>query len=1072
MKTVTAPTLATIVNDYHNEVGTVVIGEWNLNRYFRTVVDNTPAEDTDGYDLEWFPIDSITKSNRPTAGINKAVVGQASVSEDYHTDVPSARHYTIDRDDVYKYWQSPNTSAASASFAMTNCAPQVLYVEEDDVSGNPVPRLVTANKISFTVENTFAEPVTYNIQVKNTTGASWATVASNIAIPDNGQVQLWWNGSSWTTTKNLTSSRTVHAVRLQILNMDKEAYFNLIELGFRLELDLSADVATWSDTFDMGERDFITPLGTVSSNTANISFGNDDGKYSNDNPSSILYGLLDKGVLFTVSTKYGSELIREFTMFSDVWREEEGETTLNLEDGSKFFQETKPRPVLWRNIPVQEAIWRLCDICGFNNYEVTSIDDAPHSMLDIFWTDGQKSVWEVFSELSRGTQTAIYFDSFGTLQVKTREAAFRDDLTSSFNLTKESTLGLPSVPANIVTLTEETEYQPNKLVVNWTPTNFSEQRDNIIPMEVVWEPEGALTINASELTRPLLVGDMTVSIGPKQSAFWQYKGMFQIEGEFVSYEGKGYSYFDKGDQRAFAWVKSFEEQQALDSQSNPLLRHKNNYNGQLKITERGAWNSEERDHNIALTGWTISRQKGSGTITTPAPGVKLNEGQSTVTIAGRKNLTENMYTYLWRGNSIDVGYRYMGFRMKIDETGHKNKVGGMFFAADGGLGSGYYLDIMASARMNGTMRGKRNEVLFYSMKPDGSKKNFGGESIRLKNNDKGDGNANRAVRKVDIGARMLITQDRFIDFDIWFKKGAGAADDVIQIWANGKLLFIANVSGTWRHSNISRFGLYARGSSSATFEYVYGIYNTEGEPLDGESWYDRIEGGYRGDQWIEDWTYEVRQVRRRVRKKSQTVEQKYNQRFFDEFGPILHEVREFDVKFTSDTPVLQSRIYLSNTTQVVCPEYTGDNTGARFVLASISRTNAVVSGDDELTAEGAGTINHKVFVYGRPVIQKDPKKIERRDEWSIRRRGEIEIEYESPWTQNENAANNLIDWLVTRWPRSDSSLTLEIFGNPLLELGDVVHVDYNNIDDDYYVVNISNSFDQGLSTNLSLRKVG
>lgn len=43
--------------------------EWNYNRYVPTIdVDNTPAEQTDGFDIEAFPIESIILPNRPGDG--------------------------------------------------------------------------------------------------------------------------------------------------------------------------------------------------------------------------------------------------------------------------------------------------------------------------------------------------------------------------------------------------------------------------------------------------------------------------------------------------------------------------------------------------------------------------------------------------------------------------------------------------------------------------------------------------------------------------------------------------------------------------------------------------------------------------------------------------------------------------------------------------------------------------------------------------------------------------------------------------------------------------------------------
>jgi hypothetical protein len=1064
LKSAAPATVTTITSDHANTVGHVVRAEWRHNRFYKTLVDNTPTEDSSGYDIELFPIESITKPNRPKkSGIVKAVVGQATVAQNRYDSPPAARYYTVDPDDEYKYWQSPESSGASTPFDIANCAPQVLYVQEDGTT----LRTVKTNKIQFTIENTYAQPDAYTVQIKTSTGGSWTTVSTNPSIPSTGRVELWYNGTNWTTTPNYANVIDVHAVRLVVTSMNKQAYFNLIELGLCLELDVTADVVNWSDNFTMAEDDFITPLGTISSNTASLTLFDDANTYDNDNASSILYGLLDKGVIFRGFMKYGSDLVQEFEMYSDIWSASEDSTVVNLIDESTFFMSTKPRPVLYRNIPVQEAVWRVCDIIGFNNYNVTAMPDTPHSNIDIFWTDGEKTAWEIFQELSRATQTAIYFDSYGVLQVKTRDAAFNSTATPVYSFIRDSVPG--GQPSNVVSLTDDNEYQANKVLVNWHPSGFSEQRDNIIPFEVVWEPDGTVLLRSSDLAKNLLVGGTTLVLPTKVGKAWPWNGMCNIEGEWISFDAKQYIYYDASGVRQTTWVEDHEAQKRLDEATPANKKHLNTYTGTLRIKERGLFNTEERNHYIDLDNWTKGRQRNYGSTNSPCSGIKLNKGQSSVTISSPKNSDMADYTYLYRGNAINTGFWYLGTRLKVNKTSHKDKCGGIFFNADTALGAGYFVEVMATANMNGKMRHTRNEVIFYSQKSDGSKKVFGGEKVVMK--DKSKNNKKDAKTKTDVGAEMAVPMDRWIDIDIWFSVVGG--DDHIQIWANGSFLFEAVVpSGSgWQHSRVERSGLYVRGHSSLDFDYFYGINNLGVDPVDGESYFDRIEGAYRGNQAIADWTYEVRKVRRKIRKKWTKVKQKYNQRFYDEFGPMVHEIREFKVKFTSDTPVLQSRLYFSNHTQVVCPEYVGDISGAHFLLANIDRRDAVVSGDDEVTAMGNGTINHKLFVYGRPVIQKDVQTIEKNDEWAQRRRGIIEVEYDSNWIQNETEANNFADWLTTHWSTSDSKVEAEVFGNPLIELGDVVSLTYKNMTNvKFYVIGVANTYDNGLTTNLTLRR--
>jgi hypothetical protein len=560
---------------------------------------------------------------------------------------------------------------------MTNCAPQVLYVEEDDVSGSPVPKVITVNKITYTVENTFAYPTTYNVQVKATGASSWTTVSSNVAIPTNGKVELWWNGSAWTTTKNLTATTTLHAVRLVINNMNKYAYFNLIELGLCLELDVSADVSDVSSNHSMGEQDFITPLGDISSNVGSLTlFNGDTRKYSDDNPSSILYGLLDKGVIFRCWYDYAGTPIQEFEMISDVWTESESDTQVTLADNTKLFMETKPRPVLYQNMPVQEVVWRICDMIGFTNYTVSALDLEPHSIIDIFWTDGEKTAWEVFGDLARATQTAIFFDSFGKLQVRTRGKAWDDTRPVDFTLLRDSVPG--GQPSNIVELNEKTEYEANKVTVNWKPTGFSEIRDNIIPFEIVWEPDGDVVLRASELVSPITTGAY-ITLTPTDASTWPYSGYCNIEGEWIQYEGKRYIYYNASNVRTVATVKTAEEKARLDAQTGPFYRHMNSFTGQLLIKERGAYNTQQANHNIALSGWSSTRRKNYSTNTSPCSGIGQTAATSTVAIVGLAGNKENDYTYMHRGNNIDDGYYYLGTRLRIDKTAHKTKIGGIFF---------------------------------------------------------------------------------------------------------------------------------------------------------------------------------------------------------------------------------------------------------------------------------------------------------------------------------------------------------------------------------------------------------
>lgn len=1135
-------------------MGAVVHAEWKMNRYVRTSVDNTPKEDDEGYDVEVFPIESITKSNRPTAGIAKAQAGFFTAADKNYNEVPGRRFYVADADDEYKYWSSPEPANASTG-VIAKCAPQVLYVEETNVAGAPVEKNISVNKIHFTVETSISVPSEMSVQTKTKTG-SWTTVAtmSNFTIPASGVVELWYNGTGWSNVKSLENKTLLSGVRLvvtkmltvaprtvsvpltsgfnmvtavntkiypsdigstisgpgiqtgtiiknvrvidvpveyqptwpkvfSIISLSKNAnqtgarnltvtpvknagYFNLIELGLALEQDLTADLIAWSDSFTMGEKDFITPLGTISSNEGAVTLWNGDKRYSNSNPESDLYGILDKGVKFSVGNVYSNESIQEFELYSDNWNSGDEETNVTLIDQSQMFMESKPKSVIYQKIPVQEAVWRICDQIGFTKYKIDTIDKSAQAVIDIFWTDGEKTAWEVFSELSRATQTAIYFDSYGWLRVKTRDAAWNKNTTPVFTFSGESVPG--GAPANIESLDERTKYEANKVIVNWTPTAFSKPIENTVPMEAVWEPEGDVVLRSSQLVANMPTSGVEagyIRLNPAEGKTWPYKGIVQIEGEFIEYDAKVYAYQEptpaNGDTyvKKTAWVSSLEEQEKYDDLTGPWKRHLNSYTGVLRVKERGLWNTPVKAHNLDITGWTKTRKLdySGAKVKSPSGGIYLNKGQSTLSITcPNANYDEKDYIYLHRGSSADAPLRYLGMRMKIDKSGHKQKQAGIFFNGTGTLGGGYYVDIMATSKMTGSMRTQRNELVFYAMKPDGTKKRFGGDVITV--------TSGKTKVKRTIGEQLAVVAGNYIDFDIYMY-GQDDTAHKIQVWANGNLVLEATVpkNDPFNLPFSGKFGVYTCGHSSATFEYVYGS-STPSTP-DTYAYYNNVHKVWESNKWLRDYVYETRNVRRKVKKKWKKVQQRYGQRYFEEFGPIVNEVREFDVKFEKNTPALQTKLYSSNSQGAVL-EYRGSPTGAKFIIGNASRDNVVLNGDQ------AG-VGHKLFVYGRPATQKEPQKIEKTDEWAVRRRGIIETEYASPWVQNKAEAEALATWLTTHWSRSDSECEVKVFGNPLVEITDLVRVKFEHINANFYVTEVSNEYgEEGLTTSLTLRKAG
>jgi hypothetical protein len=84
------------------------------------------------------------------------------------------------------------------------------------------------------------------------------------------------------------------------------------------------------------------------------------------------------------------------------------------------------------------------------------------------------------------------------------------------------------------------------------------------------------------------------------------------------------------------------------------------------------------------------------------------------------------------------------------------------------------------------------------------------------------------------------------------------------------------------------------------------------------------------------------------------------------------------------------------------------------------------------------------------------------------------IQLDSEWIQSKQAANKMLKIVQMGLEGFSKSAELNIFGNPLIQVGDVITLSYslNGISQQKYLVHsVSNNFDQGLSTSLGLKRI-
>jgi hypothetical protein len=1048
-----------------------LIAEWSLNRYVTIQSCTNPALATsDEFDLDMFPITSIVEADRPTKGILKAIAstnaqisalgGDGFVTGGY-IDAPSAaaRYMTASVDDKYKYYTSGTTAGSTYNTtptAISGVQPTVVY-----------STAAWSNKLYIGVESSYAQPSAYTIDI-TTDGSAWTNVASEATAPINtdGSIVLYRQAdNSWATTIYRENPVQIRGVRMTVTQMNRGGTrFNLIELGARLESDLSQFVISYSVENSMSETSFVAPLGVASANSAHVSLSNVDGRFTDDNPSSLYYSLLEKNVEFRMdlginigtvaSPNY--EYIRQFTMRTETWNDQTRDgTDVELHDDANFLQSVKPQPALYQNMTIGEIIWRMLDSVGYSRWAYDPMDNDATMLVPQFWNDGKVPVWESISKLAQDTQTAIYFNEFGILQIQTRNAAY--------NLTNPVAWQLDAVPngskqPDIKELKKTYDFEANVVNVRYKPTSISKESDSGVPvMETVWEPEDTVVLRSSNLISTVTNTGLIFKITPTEATTWPYTGIFQVEGEFVRYSKKGYTYKNAGGTFVTTYIASQDEKEALDK-VYPGGGYVNYFNGDLQVaslTDRGIWGTTAATHELGTSNWVRKRYRTlGGTIYNWNAGFIHEKNNSTVRLITNSTFTGNSWYVVGAGSSANAAPAYFGTRLRFT-TG---RAAGLAMGVNSN-DAGYYVELLKTASIGTTERTYTNELCFYVRHTDGSIQRFGPNGGK--------------------GIAMSVIDGAWYDLDVKFETVGSNYNFLIRV--NGAIRMAVSVptsSGTGLSFG-GGFAMFVRGYTNTQFEYFYTATNSPvsfTEPFDEEGWWDRIKDGYQSGQWDRQWTYGYTYVSRLRYGRYVPIQivNRYAYRFMDEFGPIVHEVREFDVEF-SKSPVLHSSLYLSNDAQVINPEYLSNPFKASFVLANASRENAIVSGEDTLTYGEDNPVSQKFLIYGRTFTQEEERTETVKDEAAVKRRGEQALDIDSEWVQTEAAAKALGNWIVYHWSGGADEVDASIFGNPLLQLGDIVSVNYPLVNmapstHQYFVVGLEHSFDNGLETNLKLRR--
>lgn len=184
--------------------------------------------------------------------------------------------------------------------------------------------------------------------------------------------------------------------------------------------------------------------------------------------------------------------------------------------------------------------------------------------------------------------------------------------------------------------------------------------------------------------------------------------------------------------------------------------------------------------------------------------------------------------------------------------------------------------------------------------------------------------------------------------------------------------------------------------------------------------------------------------------------------FLDEFGTVARELRKIKVKYEArPADPIYTSVGINKFVSVLGERLT--SFGAEVYI--INNAGTFVPLDDS-NLYSFSIVGNYVVVSGQHEYTSDPVNKTIVSE---------PIVFQSSWIQSESDAKSLTSWIQNQWSNQQRIVDMEIFGNPLISVGDVVSINYPdnglNGTEKFVVTKVNNSFGEGLQTTITARSI-
>ena len=200
--------------------------------------------------------------------------------------------------------------------------------------------------------------------------------------------------------------------------------------------------------------------------------------------------------------------------------------------------------------------------------------------------------------------------------------------------------------------------------------------------------------------------------------------------------------------------------------------------------------------------------------------------------------------------------------------------------------------------------------------------------------------------------------------------------------------------------------------------------------------------------------------------------------YYEEFGTIMREAAYFNIKYDKAYPALYARMapVLNRMKGYTMSGFLAGAYGAEFLIFNnldnvcdldASTGNYLRIQGVTFTQSTSKTLTVDEFMSsvdpagdGRQLLTSPDTVQQLYDDIKISRLryGKNDFALSSEYIQSDDAANSLMEWILSKITRPRKNVGMSIFANPLIQLGDILSIDYKNDNGEDIISSIQQQF--------------